>query len=196
MRIIAGTLKGRRLAAPRGASVRPTSDRLRETLFNILGPSIAGTRVLDAFAGTGALGLEAISRGAAHATFIERDPGALTVLAANIAHCGVSAACAIIRADFFRLRRSAGVFDVALLDPPYDIADLAAVVGLVAPSLAPQGRLVLEHSRRRSSPEAADALVRTRLLVAGDSALSFYAKSSEVVHTRNEMNDVGGPSPS
>ena len=80
MRIIAGTLKGRRLTAPPGARVRPTSDSLRETLFNVLGTAIEGARVLDPFAGTGALGLEAISRGARHVTFVERDPTALRAL--------------------------------------------------------------------------------------------------------------------
>ena len=154
--------------------MRPTSDSLRETLFNVLGPSLDGARVLDAFAGTGALGLEAISRGAAHATFIERDARALAVLEANIANCGVTEACAIIRADFFRLRRSAGTFDLALLDPPYDIDDFAAALDVTAASLAPNGRLVLEHARRRASPEARGPFSRTRVLVAGDSALSFY----------------------
>ncbi len=193
MRIIAGSLKGRRLVAPRGATVRPTSDSLRETLFNVIGPSLDGARVLDAFAGTGALGLEAISRGASHVTFVERDARALAALAENIAKCGVTDACAIIRADFLRLRRSAGHFELALLDPPYDIDDLAAVLDVAAATVAPMGRLVLEHSRRRPSPEAAGALSRTRVLLAGDSALSFYTATAEVVHTRNAMNGLRGP---
>ena len=141
MRIIAGSLKGRRLVAPRGATVRPTSDSLRETLFNVIGPSLDGARVLDAFAGTGALGLEALSRGASHVTFVERDPRALAALAENIAKCGVTDACAIIRADFFRLRRIAGHFELTLLDPPYDIDDSAAVLDVAAATVAPMGRL-------------------------------------------------------
>ena len=189
MRIITGTLKGRRLVAPPGQSVRPTSDRLRETLFNVLGDSIVGARVLDAFAGTGAIGIEALSRGAVHATFVESDPRVIRVLSENVRACGVADACAIIRADFLRLRRSAGHFELTLLDPPYDIDDLAAVLDVAAATVAPNGRLVLEHSRRRASPEAAGPLSRTRVLVAGDSALSFYTATSEVVHTR----DLRGP---
>src|SRR5215467_13256998 len=89
LRIISGRLKGRRLAGPPAAGVRPTSDRLRETLFNVIGPSLAGWHVVDAFAGTGAVGLEALSRGAATAVFVERDRAALAVLDANIDRCGV-----------------------------------------------------------------------------------------------------------
>ena len=88
MRIVAGTLKGRRLDAPTWTGLRPTSDRLRETLFNILAPRIAGARVLDAYAGTGALGIEAISRGASHVTFVEQERRAQALIAANLARCG------------------------------------------------------------------------------------------------------------
>jgi 16S rRNA (guanine(966)-N(2))-methyltransferase RsmD len=193
MRIIAGTLKGRRLASVPGAHVRPTSDSLRETLFNVLGPTLEGTRVLDAFAGTGALGLEARSRGAAHVTFVEQDPRAVKVIAANVAHCGAGEACAIIRGDFLANARgrhgAAGLqtgrilggfdadrFDLVLLDPPYAIAELERVVARAAACAQPTGRIVLEHSRRRVSPEAAGAWRRVRLLTAGDSALSFYER--------------------
>jgi 16S rRNA (guanine966-N2)-methyltransferase len=174
VRIISGRLKGRRLSAPRGSAVRPTSDSLRETLFNVLGPTLDGARVLDGFAGTGALGLEALSRGAAHVTFVERDAHALAALRANVAHCGVEDACAIIRDDFLRVRRLHGPFDLVLLDPPYDLLDLPAVVDRVAAWTAPAGRVVLEHSRRRATPEQVGPLTRSRLLTAGDSALSFY----------------------
>lgn len=175
MRIIAGRLKGRRLQGPAGPGLRPTSDSLRETLFNVLGASLAGARVLDGFAGTGALGLEALSRDATHVTFVERDAGALGVLEANVRHCSVETACAIIRGDFLRAEGTAsGAFDLVLLDPPYEGVDLEDVLDRGAPLVAAGGRLVLEHSRRSASPERAGALQRTRLLVAGDSALSFY----------------------
>ena len=177
MRIIAGRFRGRRLKAPAGQRVRPTSDSLRETLFNVLGDSVEGVRVLDAFAGTGALGLEALSRGARHATFVERDPAALRVLQQNIDACGAEDACVIIRGDFpIALRRPhMGAFDLILLDPPYEIADVVDVVARAAPLVTPHGSVVLEHSRRRSSPETAGPLRRTRVLTAGDSALSWYA---------------------
>src|SRR5436189_1033348 len=126
MRIIAGRLKGRRLTAPAGSDVRPTSDRLRETLFNVLRDSVEGARVLDAFAGTGALGLEAWSRGAVSIVFVEHDARALRALDTNIEHCGAGEACAIIRRDF-RTAPISGPFDLVLLDPPYRIADLDAV---------------------------------------------------------------------
>jgi 16S rRNA (guanine966-N2)-methyltransferase len=186
MRIIAGTLKGRRLAGPgearRGkpaaAGFRPTSDSLRETLFNVIGPSIAGARVLDGFAGTGAVGLEAISRGAAHATFVEREAPALAVLRDNVARCGVADAGVIVAGDFasFVSRQPApGPFTFLFLDPPYEVTDLGPLLAAAASVAAPEARLVLEHSSRTASPEAAQGWQRTRVLSAGDSALSFYS---------------------
>ena len=176
MRIIAGSLKGRRLAAVPGDRVRPTSDSLRETLFNVLGPTLDGARVLDAFAGTGALGLEARSRGAAFVAFVEQDPRALKVIAANVAHCGAGDACAIIRRDFLAGARGLDGFDLVLLDPPYAIDSLDRVVARAAECARATGRIVLEHSRRRASPDAAGEWRRVRLLTAGDSALSFYER--------------------
>ena len=173
MRIIAGQFKGRRLQGPPRTGVRPTSDGLRETLFNVLG-DMTGARVLDAFAGTGAVGLEALSRGAARATFVERDAHALRVLDANVRHCGVEDACAIIRADFGRGDLTGESFDLVFLDPPYEGVSLEEAVEKASPLVAPGGRLVLEHGKRRTSPDRAGTLSRTRVLVAGDSALSFY----------------------
>lgn len=175
MRIIAGRLKGRRLVAPPGVDVRPTSDRLRETLFNVLGDSVDGAKVLDAFAGTGALGLEAWSRGAASIVFVEQNARALRALSDNIEHCGVGDACVIIRGDFRTVRIAQAPFDLILLDPPYRIDDLDAVTERASTLLGAGGRLVLEHGRKVASPERAGSLMRYRVLVAGDSALSFYA---------------------
>jgi 16S rRNA (guanine966-N2)-methyltransferase len=158
-----------------GAGLRPTSDSLRETLFNILGPSVRGAAVLDGFAGTGAVGLEALSRGASQATFVELDRRALTLLRDNIRACEADAQSTVVPSDFARacatLQES---FDLVFLDPPYDVKGLDAIAAAAVPRLAPGGRLVLEHSRRRDTPETVDALQRTRLVVAGDSALSFY----------------------
>ena len=188
MRIIAGRLKGRRLSAPKGQAVRPTSDSLRETLFNVLGTDVVDARVLDGFAGTGALGIEAWSRGAQHVTFIERDRHAHAALVANLQACGLvtndadpqrnqEVACVIIRGDFLSARATGAPFDLTLLDPPYDIARLEEVLDKGAALTSTAGRIVLEHSRRRESPPAAGSFVRTRVLVAGDSALSFYQRS-------------------
>jgi pantetheine-phosphate adenylyltransferase len=180
VRIVAGQWRGRRLEGPRGAGVRPTSDRLRETLFNVLGPNVAGARVVDAYAGTGALGLEALSRGAAAATFVERDARALAVLARNIAAVGAGNACRIIRGDFLRVALPSATFDLVLLDPPYDVDDLRSIVDRGAALVSAGGRLVLEHSRRRESPPDAGGFPRVRVLRAGDSALSFYAGAPPV----------------
>ena len=182
MRIIAGELKGRRLAAPKWEGLRPTSDKLRETLFNVLAPRVAGARVLDVFAGTGALGLEAISRGAVAAVFVEEDRRTQALIAENIAHCGVADRCAIIRASAARglehLRRQPDFapFDIVLLDPPYDRDPASALAGVEA-VVAPQGVVVLERSRRTPAPESVGCLVKQRDLASGDSALSWYAVS-------------------
>ena len=121
MRIIAGELKGRTLEAPRWEGLRPTSDRLRETLFNVLAPRTRGARVLDAYAGTGAVGIEALSRGAAHVTFVEQDPRALALIETNLRRCGVTDRHAIIRSGFASAFAGAGraLFDIVFLDPPY-----------------------------------------------------------------------------
>jgi 16S rRNA (guanine(966)-N(2))-methyltransferase RsmD len=131
MRIIAGEFKGRRLKAPTWEGLRPTSDKLRETLFNILAPRIADARVLDVFAGTGAVGLESLSRGASQAVFIEEDRRAAALIAHNAALCGVENRCVIIR-DRAEHALSRGVgaelFDVVVLDPPYEFEPLASIL--------------------------------------------------------------------
>ncbi len=173
MRIVAGTLRGRRLKGPETDDVRPTSDRLRETLFNVLGPSIRGIRVLDGFGGTGAVAIEAISRGAEHATVFEMAPRALKVAQENVASVGLESVITLVRGDFLKSRGAASA-DLVFLDPPYDIASLEDVLTVAAGHLAPEGRVVLEHRRSRVSPEAISGLTRFRVLEAGDSALSFY----------------------
>jgi len=119
MRVIAGTLKGRTLDAPKWDGLRPTSDKLRETLFNVLATRIQGARVLDGFAGTGAVGIEALSRGAAHVTFVDRDPRAVALIETNLERCGVTDRYAIIRVRFAVTEQLAGSgpFDVVFLDP-------------------------------------------------------------------------------
>ena len=177
MRIISGSLKGRRLKSPTWEGLRPTSDKLRETLFNILAPRIAGARVLDGYAGTGALGIEAISRGAAMVTFADSDTRAHALIAANLAHCGVTNGYAIIRAPVARAIddfRPASL-DIILLDPPYDDVQVDRVIETAGEVLAPDGVLVLEHARRRPTPPTSGSLVRVRQVISGDSALSFYS---------------------
>lgn len=178
MRIIAGRYKGRRLATPKWPGLRPTSDKLRETLFNILAPRLDGARVLDGFAGTGALGIEALSRGAVHVTFADRDRRAIALTTENLRRCGITGGYAMMRGGIEAIAQPAPyrLFDLILLDPPYDHADLEATVESVGRTLADGGVLVLEHARRRSAPDAAGELIRTRDVVSGDSALAFYAR--------------------
>ena len=177
MRVIAGKFKGRTLKSPSWEGLRPTSDRLRETLFNILAPRMEGARVLDGYAGTGAIGIEALSRGAVSVTFIESDRRAQALVTENLSRCGISGGYAIIRASVVRalatLKTGSDRFDLIVFDPPYDAVadDEVAAAGEL---LASGGLLVLEHARRRSTPETVGALRRTREVRSGDSGLAFY----------------------
>lgn len=177
MRVIAGALKGRRLKAPTWDGLRPTSDKLRETLFNIIARRVAGARVLDGYAGTGANGIEALSRGAAEVTFVENDRRAQQLIAENLAHCGIQNGCVIIREDIERALhglRGRPAFDLILLDPPYDQCH-DSVIGMAGRVLSPDGLLIVEHTRRHETPAVAGAVGRVRQVASGDSALSFYA---------------------
>jgi 16S rRNA (guanine966-N2)-methyltransferase len=176
MRVIAGSLKGRRLEAPDWPGLRPTSDKLRETLFNVLAPRIDGARVLDGYAGSGAVGIEALSRGAAHVTFVERDARAVRLIETNLRRCAVSDRYAIIRAGFADARSRLGrPFDIVFLDPPYGAGEMTAALGAAATLVTASGVLVIEHARRDEAPVEAGELAKTRDLVSGDSALTFYA---------------------
>lgn len=178
MRIIAGELKGRRLETPDWTGLRPTSDKLRETLFNVLAPRIRGSSFLDGFAGTGAVGIEALSRGASDVVFVESDPRAVRLISANLARCGIEQRHAIIRAGLANAaERLAGRrFDVVFLDPPYGRSALEQALA-AAERLAGDGTLVvIEHATRDVAAESAGALVRVRELPSGDSALTFYRR--------------------
>lgn len=179
MRIIAGEFKGRRLKTPSWTGLRPTSDKLRETLFNIVAPRIAGARVLDLFAGTGAMGLESVSRGAAFAVCVEGDRRAAALAAENVALCGARDRCVIIRDTVARALEkptTGGPFNLIIVDPPYDFEPLAPVLEAARPLLAPGGWLVLEHARRRALPDVT-SLRAVRTVTSGDSALSFFEAS-------------------
>jgi 16S rRNA (guanine966-N2)-methyltransferase len=148
VRVVAGELRGRRLHAPRGSGVRPTSDRVREAIFSILG-DVEGTRVLDLFCGTGALGIEAVSRGAERALLVDARTSAAR---RNVDSLGLAARIDVVRSDALRfLKRERSRFDLVFCDPPYDLAErLEADLGsLVAPRLAEDGRLIAESAARR-----------------------------------------------
>jgi 16S rRNA (guanine966-N2)-methyltransferase len=188
MRIIAGALKGRRLAAPTWDGLRPTSDKLRETLFNVIANRTENASFLDGFAGTGAVGLEALSRGAAHVTFVESDPRACRLIAQNVERCGVEDGYIIVRGGFAgnggparRERRESarrsplGPFDLIFLDPPYADPIIDDAIREAVTWLSPSGLLIVEHATR--NPIASPTGMRlTRDLRSGDSALAFMER--------------------
>ena len=190
MRIIAGSLRSRTLEAPPGLTTRPTSDRLRETLFNVLAPRIQGAAFLDLYAGSGAVGIEALSRGAARVEFVEQAPKARKALRGNLERLGLSAGFQVHAvAVGAYLRRASEVpkrerYEVVFLDPPWDAAaQYAATLGLLGSSasgLQADGTLIIaEHRRKERLEDRYGALERTRLLEQGDAALSFYAAAAD-----------------
>ena len=182
-RVIAGTARSIRLDAP-GAGTRPLADRVKQTLFGILEPDIAGSRFLDLFAGSGAGGIEALSRGAAHATFIERDATAVKVIRANLDRTGLAgdARATVIRGDVLAwlrdpVRGAAASYDLVLVDPPYDeTAILAAALEAVGPLLSPGARVVAKHFWRTPPPAAVGLLASDRERRLGDTALTYYRR--------------------
>ncbi len=178
MRIIAGTQRGRRLFSPGWVGLRPTSDRLRETLFDVVGARVVGARVLDGCAGTGAIGIEALSRGAAHVLFIERDPRAVALIRRNVTQCELTERSTIRCASLpAALRRPVAPFDLVLLDPPYGAPDIGAILTAAANRLGPHGLLVLERARRET-PLVDPALTSLRIVRAGDSVLQLYSPAA------------------
>ena len=177
MKLTGGRARGRRLRKPRIDGLRPTSARLREALFDVLGSRIHGASFLDVFAGTGAIGLEALSRGASRAVFIESDRRAARVIAANLALAGVADSARIVEGDAVGalrdLRRSGERFDIVFLDPPYAADLLERATPAAAGLVRSRGVLVVEHaSRRRLDTTALQGLRRGRRYVHGDSVLS------------------------
>lgn len=191
MRIIAGRFKGRSLVTPTWTGLRPTSDRLRETLFNVLASDVPGARVLDVFAGTGAVGLEALSRGAAAVTFVEQDRRAVALIRQNLVRCAVSEGCAIVAREAAEALRSdrLDLFDIVFLDPPYTSPARDAVMLQAAAHVAADGVLVLEHAHRQAPPQSIAGLALTRTLRQGDSSLAFYRSADA------GAGDVGSTDP-
>jgi 16S rRNA (guanine966-N2)-methyltransferase len=183
MRVIAGQFRSRQLIAPRGQNTRPTSDRLRETLFSVLAPRLAECRFADLYAGSGAVGIEALSRGAAFCVFVERAPAALVALRKNLVTLGLIEATTVDTRSAARALLANGErkpFDIVFLDPPYEAGqEYTTTMGFLGEQsgtlLAEGGLVIAEHARRLPLPDRFGALQRTRLLEQGDAALSFYA---------------------
>ena len=185
MRVIAGTQKGRRLHGPKGPGLRPTADRVKEALFSILASRVPGSRFLDLYAGTGAVGIEALSRGAQRVTFVESSPAAVRVLRANVTHCGLDTAAEIqtCPAGAF-LRRSAktvGQHDLVFADPPYQQDHLAELWSALAETatLAPDAVIVLEHASKSAVPPANGRLSLLRQYRYGDTTLSVFEVAAQ-----------------
>jgi 16S rRNA (guanine966-N2)-methyltransferase len=179
MRIIAGVFKGRRLVTPRGATTRPTADQVRIALMDTLGPRLPDAHVLDLFAGSGSVGLEALSRGAAHATFVERDPRAVEALDENIRTLGVVSRAVVARGDVARqLGRLAtgGRFEIVFLDPPYalDLGEQALAALGAGGLVAPDGVVVAQHFTKRPPAAEYGALRAFRTRRFGETTLTFF----------------------
>ncbi|HEX4308488.1 MAG TPA: 16S rRNA (guanine(966)-N(2))-methyltransferase RsmD [Acidobacteriaceae bacterium] len=187
MRVIAGEYRSRVLQAPQGVDTRPTSDRLRETLFNVLAPQIEGAIFLDLYAGSGAIGIEALSRGGQEAIFVEQADTALRAIRTNLAALGIRGRYALeprtAAAGLRRLAEAGRQADVVFLDPPYAAEDeYALALGLLGNEchvvLAPSALVVAEHEKRRELDLRYGNLARYRVLKQGDAALSFYRAES------------------
>jgi 16S rRNA (guanine966-N2)-methyltransferase len=186
MRVIAGQARGVPLVAPPGRQTRPTSDRTKEAMFAVLGDLGCEGRVLDLFAGSGALGIEALSRGADDCDFVESSPAACRALASNLAKTRLAGQGRIHRLTVERFvaaarRQGAAPYDLILLDPPYAMSHLETLLADLAGSpLVGRGTaLVVEHARERTLPARLGSLVLTKTRAHGDSAFSLYLAAPE-----------------
>lgn len=187
VRVIAGSAKGRRLATLRTLALRPTPDRVREALFNILGERVDGAAVLDLFAGSGAIGLEALSRGARVAIFVEAHEPACRLIAKNLQRCGLYERASVWCRDVLKaipaLKMQGQTFDVIFLDPPYQTPLLEDTLQQLGNGrlLSADGQVIAEHFFKRVLPERFGRLHRTRVSRFGDVALSFYRAQDQEV---------------
>ena len=197
MRVIAGTFKGRRLAVPKGNRlVRPTTDRVKESVFSILRERVVNANFLDLCAGTGNMGIEALSRGAKHVTFLERDPRCIAIIKQNLDACKLTTEsdvryyllCRDLLKGIASLRKRAAIFELIYFDPPYGVGlgdESQHHIGLYKAGLALlaettllgiDGKLLVEHAKQVVIPDVVGSLYRTRQKCYGDTVVSFYQK--------------------
>ncbi|MBI4482635.1 MAG: 16S rRNA (guanine(966)-N(2))-methyltransferase RsmD [Acidobacteria bacterium] len=180
MRVIGGKYKGRHLSTIKDLGIRPTGDRLKASLFDILGDSVRGKAILDLYAGTGAIGIEGLSRGASRAVFVERERRGLQVLRGNLERCGIREEYRVMGADVDRalkkLQRQGERFDLIFFDPPYECQATERVLRWIQRSdvLVRGGIAIAQHPRRDPVPDAVDDLVRVRTSCQGSNCVSFY----------------------
>ncbi|HZD58858.1 MAG TPA: 16S rRNA (guanine(966)-N(2))-methyltransferase RsmD [Anaerolineae bacterium] len=182
MRVIAGSAKGKKLHAPKGVDTRPTSDRVKEAIFNIIGRKVSGTRVLDLFAGTGNLGIEAMSRGATLAYFVDKRWEAVDVIKRNLEETGFTDKAVVIKSEadkaLRRLSKDALKYDIIFVDPPYGISVTyldAVMFKLASDMLNMDGLLILEHSAK-TEPRVVEGIETGSTRFYGDTAVTFYHK--------------------
>ena len=194
MRVIAGKYRGRQLKGPDGLEMRPTGDRLKESLFSILEPYIRDAVLLDAFSGTGAIGIEALSRGARQVVFIETTAMGCRLIRRNLELCGIAGGSRIIKEDVFGALRALGrkgfQADIVFFDPPYDFKPYKDLLDIVFSRslLTASARVIIEHRRTSMLPEEGKGYQRVRLVRQGDQCLSFYDRktaSSEHLQSDN-----------
>lgn len=182
MRVIAGKAKGMKLSVPKGWSGRPTLDRVREALFNILAPDIENSQFLDLFAGTGANGIEALSRGAANSTFVEIDNIAIEVIKENLEKTGLAQKATVIRCSSLKMdmsdimKQNIG-FDIIFADPPRQFGDYEDIIRVISSCalLKTEGIIVIEHAKNHLLDDAIAAFKRIRKSTYGNTCLSFFA---------------------
>ena len=192
MRVIAGKAKGKRLNAPRGMKTRPITDMIKEALFNVLGPGIYEAAFLDLFAGSGSVGIEALSRGARPVFFVDNDRAAVGVIAENIKNCGFTEGFRIYGQDVFHairvLERNSVQFDYIYVDPPFDQESVFGKIMIAlgpARLLAPGGLIILRTRRKMLMLDIYENLSRIRISQYGESVLHYY-------HVDREENDNDG----
>jgi 16S rRNA (guanine966-N2)-methyltransferase len=176
MRVIAGEYRSRRLKSVPGLTVRPTPDRLREALFNVLTPRLQGVVFIDAYAGSGAVGIEALSRGARHVVLIERNPVAVNVIRENLASLGIVSEATVVRGNALTTLTKYDA-DIVFIDPPYaQVRDYAASLEILQQMRSPL--VIAQHESRLILPEHSGTLEKTRVLKQGDNSLSFYERAA------------------
>jgi 16S rRNA (guanine(966)-N(2))-methyltransferase RsmD len=175
LRLTGGTARGLPITEPRGVRLRPTSGLVREAIFNILGDGVDGARVLDLYAGTGALGIESLSRGSREAVFIDSEAGCCQSILETLARAGFSSSAKVLRGRLpGALQSLEGQFNVIFMDPPYNADNAEEVLFALGPWLTPDGIVVYEHGSRYNPPERGAGLRRIERRLYGDSALAQY----------------------
>jgi 16S rRNA (guanine(966)-N(2))-methyltransferase RsmD len=178
VRVIGGEIRGRRLKVPKGAKIRPTSDKVKESLFNILAPWISGATFLDLFAGTGGVGIEAVSRGASKVTLVEKEPEHLRILYENVKKCGMEGRVRVLPGDVLDLLRKNAVppSDIVFADPPYDFPLEKELLLLLSKNDSFREFIIYEHPSKKGVPLEVGTLQLTRSYRYGDTRLSFYER--------------------